>query len=121
MPFYASTILKGIVDYISKYTGASFELILLIVGVLAAIFVATGGLKGIMYSDAFQGAIMFAGMLFLIIYTYSMLGGITKAHEALGALPQAPGVAEQTENLLKAALPGGPPCRRQALRSGGIL
>ncbi len=106
MPFYASAVLKGIVDYISKYTGASFELILFIVGALAAVFVVTGGLKGIMYSDAFQGAIMFAGMLFLIIYTYNMLGGITKAHEALGALPQAAGVAEQTENLVKGGFTG---------------
>jgi SSS family solute:Na+ symporter len=106
MPFYASAVLKGIVDYIAKYTGASFELVLIIVGILAAVFVVTGGLKGIMYSDAFQGSIMFAGMLFLIIYTYGLLGGITRAHEALSLLPQQAGVAEQTENLVKGGFTG---------------
>jgi SSS family solute:Na+ symporter len=106
MPFYASAVLKGIVDYIAKYTGASFEIVLIIVGVLAAIFVVTGGLKGIMYADAFQGTIMFVGMAFLIIFTYKMLGGITQAHEALNALPQQPGVAEQTANLVKGGFAG---------------
>ena len=65
-----------------------------------------GGLKGIMYMDAFQGAIMFAGMAFLILFTYSLLGGVQPAHEALANLPQMPGVAEQTANLAKGGFAG---------------
>lgn len=106
MPFYASAVLKGIVDYIAQYTGASFELVLIIVGILTAVFVVTGGLKGIMYADAVQGTIMFAGMAFLIIYTYRLLGGVTNAHEALSALPQQTGVAEQTASLVKGGFAG---------------
>jgi SSS family solute:Na+ symporter len=106
MPVYASAVLKGIVDYVSKYIGADFNVVLLVVGGLAALFVVMGGLKGIMYADAFQGAVMFAGMAYLILYTYSMLGGVTKAHAALSQLPQKPGVAEQMAGLMKGGFTG---------------
>ena len=106
MPIYASAVLKGIVDFVSKYTGVGFNVILIIVALMTAIFVVTGGLKGIMYADAFQGVLMFAGMAFLIIYTYSMLGGITKANVALSQLPSMPGVAEQTAALTKGGFAG---------------
>ncbi len=106
MPIYASAVMKGIVDFISRYIGIDFNIVLLIMAVLTAIFVVTGGMKGIMYADAFQGALMFAGMAFLIIYTYSILGGITKANEALAQLPSMPGVAEQTAGLVKGGFTG---------------
>ncbi|PKM72020.1 MAG: sodium:solute symporter [Firmicutes bacterium HGW-Firmicutes-16] len=106
MPVYASAVLKGIVDFVSNYTGAGFDVVLIIVGVLVAVFVIMGGLKGIMYADAFQGAIMFAGMAFLIIYTYSMLGGVTRAHTALSELITKPGITEQVEKLIKGGFTG---------------
>jgi SSS family solute:Na+ symporter len=90
MPVYASAVTEGHVDYVSKYIGADFNVVLLVVGGLAALFVVMGGLKGIMYADAFQGAVMFAGMAYLILYTYSMLGGVTKAHAALSQLRRNP-------------------------------
>ncbi|MCR3920922.1 MAG: sodium:solute symporter family protein [Firmicutes bacterium] len=106
MPIYASAVLKGIVDYVSQYVGVSFNAVLIILGLLAAVIVVFGGLKGIMYADAFQGAIMFAGMAFLIIYTYSLLGGVEAAHAALVQLPQMPGVGEQTANLASGGFMG---------------
>jgi SSS family solute:Na+ symporter len=106
MPVYASAVLKGIVDFVSKYTGAGFDIVLIVVSVLSAVFVIMGGLKGIMFADAFNGAIMFAGMAFLIIYTYSLLGGLNEAHEALTQLSDMPGVKEQTENLVKGGFTG---------------
>lgn len=106
MPVYASAVLKGIVDYVANYVGVSFDLVLIVIAVLAGAAVIMGGLKGIMYSDAFQGALMFAGMAFLIIYTYSMLGGVEKAHTALTQLPNMPGVAEQTSNIAAGGFAG---------------
>ncbi len=106
MPIYASAVLKGIVDYVAKYTGANFDVILIVLSVLSAVFVIMGGLKGIMFADAFNGAIMFAGMAFLIIYTYSLLGGVNEAHEALTRLPDMPGVKEQTDGLVKGGFSG---------------
>jgi SSS family solute:Na+ symporter len=106
MPIYASAVLKGIVDYVSKYSGADFNVVLIVLGILSAVFVIMGGLKGIMYADAFNGTIMFAGMAFVIIYTYSLLGGVTEAHQSLTQLPDMPGVAEQTAGLVKGGFAG---------------
>lgn len=106
MPIYASAVLKGIVDYVSKFVGINFEVTLIVLGLVAAVAVIFGGLKGIMYADAFQGAVMFAGMAFLIIATYALLGGVEKAHTDLAALPQMPGVAEQTAKLTAGGFAG---------------
>jgi len=106
MPIYASAVLKGIVDYVAKYIGVDFTVVLFVISALAAVFVVAGGLKGIMYADAFQGALMFTGMAFLIIYTYDLLGGVKAANAALSQLPSMPGVAEQTEGLVKGGFAG---------------
>lgn len=99
MPIYASAVLKGSVDFISKYFGINFSVALIIFTVLIAIYVTLGGLKGIMFADAFQGGIMFLGMMFLLVFTYSMLGGVTEAHTQLTQLFNSPGIAEQTGKL----------------------
>ena len=39
-----------------------------------------------MYSDAFQGTLMFIGMIILLFSVYKGLGGITTAHQKLTAL-----------------------------------
>jgi solute:Na+ symporter, SSS family len=36
-----------------------------------------------MYTDAMQGVIMFVGMVFLLVFTYSRLGGVVQAHQTL--------------------------------------
>ncbi|NCB00186.1 MAG: sodium:solute symporter family protein, partial [Clostridia bacterium] len=64
-----------------------------------ALYVAMGGMKGVMYTDAFQGSIMFGGMLFLLIFVYSKLGGVTTAHLALTNLMTDPLVQEQTAKV----------------------
>lgn len=54
--------------------------------VLLAIYVISGGLKAVMYTDAFQALIMAIMMIILLVGTYAMLGGITDAHSALAKL-----------------------------------
>ena len=39
-----------------------------------------GGMKGVLYTDAFQGAVMVAGMVILLGFTYSALGGVVSAN-----------------------------------------
>ena len=63
-------------------------------------------MKGVMYTDAFQGLIMFLGMLFLLIYVYNMLGGVTAAHTQLTALFADPAVQEQTAPMVKGGFQG---------------
>jgi SSS family solute:Na+ symporter len=99
MPVYAAAVLKGGVDFISQYFGLPFVPVLLVFTVLVSIYVLTGGMKGVMYAEAFQGCVMFCGMLFLIGWVYTRLGGVTEAHRALTELPQSAGVAEQVAGL----------------------
>ena len=100
MPIYISAVLKGGVDFIQNYFGIPFEVSLLFFSIIVAIYVLMGGLKGIMYTDAFQGSIMFVGMAFLLIFTYAKLGGITSAHQQLTQLFDNPAVKEQVSGAI---------------------
>jgi solute:Na+ symporter, SSS family len=60
----------------------------------------------VMYTDAFQGSIMFIGMVFLLIFAYTKLGGIGHAHEQLNALYDKPEVQEQCGKLIKGGFRG---------------
>lgn len=84
IPVYASAVLIGICRMLEiAFPAITYEAWLLIVTALVAIYVVTGGLKAVMYTDAFQGSIMAVMMLILIVTTYSLLGGVTEAHQAL--------------------------------------
>ncbi len=100
MPVYAASVLKGGLEFITSYFSISFELSLIIFVAIVAIYVAMGGLKGVMYSDAFQGIIMFVGMAFLLIFTYNELGGVVQAHSSLTDLFNKPEVKDQVAGLV---------------------
>ncbi len=106
MPIYAAAILKGSVDFISKYFGLNFTAGLIVFAVLIAIYVTFGGLKGIMFADAFQGGIMFIGMLFLLVFTYKNLGGISSAHHQLTDMMNSEAIIEQTKKLASIGFQG---------------
>jgi SSS family solute:Na+ symporter len=106
MPIYISAVLKGGVDFIQGYFGIPFEISLLFFSAIVALYVLMGGLKGIMYTDAFQGSVMFAGMTFLLLFTYVKLGGITSAHQQLTQLFDNPAVKEQVANAIAGGFRG---------------
>jgi SSS family solute:Na+ symporter len=83
MPLYASVVLIGAARFMETTLSIDFNMALLIYSVIIAAYVVWGGLRGVMYTDAMQGTIMFVGMLLLLIITYSNLGGIGHAHQAL--------------------------------------
>ena len=56
---------------------------LLVLAVVICAYVLFGGLKGVMYTDALQGTIMFVGMIILLVFIYWVLGGVTEANTAL--------------------------------------
>jgi len=64
----------------------NYEWALLVFALIVAFYVFFGGSKGIMYTDAFQGTIMFIAMCILVFITYRALGGIVTAHKSLTAL-----------------------------------
>lgn len=106
MPIYAAGVLKGGVNFISTKFNIDYNTALLVFAVIIALYVAMGGLKGVMYADAFQGAIMFAGMTFLLVYVYARLGGVVEAHKSLTGLLNEQGVREQTANMALAGWEG---------------
>ena len=91
IPVYAAAVLIGISRMLEVGLGINYYVALLAFAAVLAIYVITGGLKAVMYTDAFQGSLMFIMMLILIVATYYILGGITDAHQALTDLaPQMP-------------------------------
>lgn len=84
IPVYAAAVLIGICRMLEvAFPAVAYGAWLLIVTALVAMYVITGGLKAVMYTDAFQGTIMAVMMLILIVTTYAILGGVTDAHQAL--------------------------------------
>jgi len=83
MPLYASVVLIGAARFMETTLDINFDVALLIYSVIIAAYVIWGGLRGVMYTDAMQGTIMFVGMIILLFMTYTHLGGIVPAHQAL--------------------------------------
>jgi len=83
MPLYTSVVIIGAAKFISSSFAIQYEVALFGFSTIVALYVIMGGLKGVMYTDAFQGTIMLVGMLFLLIFTYSRLGGVVEAHQQL--------------------------------------
>ena len=83
MPIYTGAVLMGATYIISARLDVSYEAALFFFSVIVAIYVIMGGLKGVMYSDAMQGGLMFFGLLLFLFLTYYKLGGITNAHKQL--------------------------------------
>ena len=90
MPLYAGSVIIGGAQFVAQTLAINYEVALLFFVAIVALYVVMGGMKGVMYTDAFQGTIMFIGMTFLLVWTYNKLGGVQAAHEKLTALaPEA--------------------------------
>lgn len=83
MPIYAAAVMIGGARFLEQAININYAVALIIFAFLVGVYVFYGGLKGIIYTDAVQASIMFVGMVFLIVATYTTLGGITEAHRRL--------------------------------------
>ena len=86
MPLYTSAILIGGARFLEKALGMPFSWAVLVLGLITAVYVIAGGLIAVMYTNSLHGIVMFAGMALLLVFTYSLLGGIVPANEALTAM-----------------------------------
>ena len=86
MPLYAGAVMLGGVSFLTVALGLSQNMALLTIVVIVGLYVMMGGMKGVLYTDAFQGGIMVLGMIILLWFAYSGLGGVVSAHEQLTAL-----------------------------------
>jgi solute:Na+ symporter, SSS family len=106
MPVYAAAVMIGAAKFLQSSFGLEYHLSLIIFSVIVAVYVLFGGLKAVMFSDAFQGALMFLGMLMMIVWLYVRLGGFTQGNQALSALIDRPDVQEQVASLMKGGFAG---------------
>lgn len=95
MPVYTAAVMKGGVEFLATNFKLSYDGTLFFFVILMALFVSMGGMKGVMYGDAFQAVIMFIGMAILVVVVYAKLGGIASANEKLTELWKNSAVVEQ--------------------------
>lgn len=88
MPLYSAAVLIGAARFIETTFAPqiNYNVALLIYTLIVCAYVLAGGLKGVMYTDALQGSLMFIGMATLFVLTYAKLGGVVQAHQALSAI-----------------------------------
>ncbi len=83
MPAYTSAILVGGARFLEESLMMDYNVALLVLSLIVGIYVITGGLRAVMYSDAFAACIMLAGMVVLLIGGYRAVGGVITGHSAL--------------------------------------
>ena len=88
MPLYASVVLMGGAKFVAQILSIDYNAALFFLTIIIAVYVVMGGLKGVMYTDAFQGTIMFSGMIILLFATYYKMGGVVSAHEQLTGMKE---------------------------------
>ncbi len=86
MPLYASVVLIGMARFVETTLGLNYNIALITMAVIVAVYVVFGGIRGVMYTDALQGTIMFFGMAFLLVATYWLLGGVVHANTLLSGM-----------------------------------
>jgi len=83
MTLYSSVVLIGMARFAETTLSIDYNIALVVLAVIVALYVIFGGIRGVMYTDALQGTIMFVGMFILLVATYWMLGGVVDANQAL--------------------------------------
>ncbi len=86
MPAYTGAVLIGGARFIQESLQIDYNLALLFLVLLVAFYVGWGGMRGVMYADAFMAIMMIAGMGLLLLKTYSVVGGIAGGHQALTSM-----------------------------------
>ncbi|WP_101845010.1 sodium:solute symporter family protein [Halobacillus sp. Marseille-P3879] len=86
MPAYTSIVLIGGGRFIQETLSLNYNIALLLIALIVAVYVITGGIKAVMYTDAFGAIIMLVGMAIFLAITYYAVGGVVDGHNALRAL-----------------------------------
>jgi len=87
MPIYAAVVMKGGAVFVERVFDLDMNLSLFIVTIIVAIYVITGGIKGVLYTDALQGIIMFVSMLFILMWFFHVMDiNFVEANKQLGEI-----------------------------------
>ena len=68
MPIYCAAVLKGAINSLAVMTGltAYYDVLLILLAAVVALYVVYGGIIAVMYNDALQAGIMFVGMVVIL-------------------------------------------------------
>ncbi|SEA33931.1 solute:Na+ symporter, SSS family [Thalassobacillus cyri] len=86
MPAYTSIVLIGGGRFVQESLSMNFNVALLLIALIVMAYVISGGIKAVMYTDAFGAIIMLVGMAIFLVLTYHAVGGVVEGHNALKAL-----------------------------------
>jgi Na+/pantothenate symporter len=67
MPLYAAAVLIGGARFVEVQLKLDYQVAVFVFAVVVACYVFFGGLKGVIYTDALQGSLMFVGMAVLLV------------------------------------------------------
>ena len=82
MTLYPSVVLIGLARFAETTLSINYNIALIALAVIVALYVIFGGIRGVMYTDALQGSIMFVGM-FILWLLFTDPGGVGEANQAL--------------------------------------
>jgi SSS family solute:Na+ symporter len=86
MPAYTSVVLIGGGRFLEETLGIDYNIGLLILAVIVGIYVIGGGIKAVLYTDAFAALVMLIGMAIFLFMSYHAVGGVVDAHSTLTAM-----------------------------------
>ncbi|UOQ92074.1 sodium:solute symporter family protein [Halobacillus shinanisalinarum] len=86
MPAYTSIVLIGGGRFLQETLSINFNVALLVLAVVIALYVIGGGIKAVMYTDAFGAVIMLIGMCIFLFVSYQAVGGVVDGHQMLASL-----------------------------------
>lgn len=84
MPIYTAAVLMGAASFLQITFGLSYDIALIFFTAIVALYVLFGGLKGVMFTDAFQGGVMLISMIILIFMTYTFVDSLPYTQQNYG-------------------------------------
>lgn len=84
MPMYAAAVLIGVASLLEVNLGISYNMAMFISTAITALYVITGGMKAVIYTDAFQACLMFVIMAIFNLLDLQRAGRLRQA--ATGAI-----------------------------------
>ncbi|MDL2210732.1 sodium:solute symporter family protein, partial [Desulfovibrio sp. OttesenSCG-928-O18] len=84
---YASAVIKGAGLLLGQVIPLPLWSLVWITAVAVGVCVCIGGLRGVLYTEAMQGAIMLVGILMIMGAVFAKVGGPINGLEKLAALP----------------------------------
>ncbi len=83
---YASAVVKGAAVMLQGIVNIKLEIIIILFASLIGLAVWWGGFRGVIYTEAMQGAIMLVGILLLAYSVLSQVGGFASGYNQLAQL-----------------------------------